>query len=241
MTDRWAPPRAVFFDAYGTLVAQHPSFEEIAARALRPIAPEVLPLDGREVDRHIERCIIAHRQSGRLVHYPAAAADAFWRATYRELLAERLPAERAAQAADALLAAVTDLSAWALYPDAPPALAAIRAAGLTLGILSNWEDWLDDLLIALNLGDTFDHVLVSGTLGLEKPDPAIFHHALTLAGVAPAELVYVGDSFHHDIEPCLALGIRAVLIDRHQRRPDAAGYERVTDLRDLPALLGLSA
>src|SRR3712207_715611 len=139
MTDRWAPPRAVFFDAYGTLVAQHPSFEEIAARALRPIAPEVLPLDGREVDRHIERRIVAHRQSGRLVHYPADAADAFWRATYRELLAERLPAERAAQAADALLAAVTDLSAWALYPDAPPVLAAIRAAGLTLGILSNWE------------------------------------------------------------------------------------------------------
>lgn len=241
MTTTWAQPRAVFFDAYGTLVAQHPSYEAVVERALRSIAPELLPLDGHALDRHIEASIVAHRGSGRLVHYPAGAAQAFWRATYRQFLADHLPAERAAQAADALLAAFTDLGSWALYPDVPPVLTALRAAGLTLGLLSNWEDWLTDLLIALEIGDTFDHVLVSGILGLEKPDPAIFQRALALAGIAPAEMVYVGDSLHHDIEPCLALGIRAVHIDRHDRRPETAGHERITDMRQLPSLLGLTA
>ena len=184
--------------------------------------------------------MLGQRRAGRLVHYPATAARAFWQATYVEFLSDQLPPARAALVADRLLASFTELSTWALFPDVPPVLAMLRAAGLMLGILSNWEDWLDDLLAALQLRDHFKHILVSGVLGLEKPDPAIFQHALRVAGVAPAELVYVGDSVHHDIEPCLALGIRAILIDRADRHRAVGADHRLTDLRALPGLLGLA-
>jgi putative hydrolase of the HAD superfamily len=239
MNQSTARPRAIFFDAGGTLIAQHPSPEAITERALATVAPELLPLDGRALDRHIEARILAHRAGGRLVHFPAPSARAFWTETYRSFLADRLPPDRATQAAEALLAAFTDLGAWALYPDAPAALVALRESGLTLGLLSNWEDWLDELLAALELRDAFRHVLVSGVLGMEKPDPAIFRHALAVTGLTPAELVYVGDSPHHDVDPCLTLGIQPVLIDRHDRHPDVPGCIRIGDLRDLPAALGV--
>jgi putative hydrolase of the HAD superfamily len=203
------------------------------------LAPELPPLDMRALAAHIESSMIERRRAGRLVHHPADAARDFWRGAYLAFLGDRLPPERAAAVADGLLAAFTDVRAWALFPDVAPALAALRPTGLTLGILSNWEDWLGDLLAALDVRAAFDYVLVSGELGLEKPDPAIFRRALELAGAAPGELVYVGDSLHHDIEPCLALGIRAVLIDRADRHPDGPGYTRLTDLRLLAGALGL--
>jgi putative hydrolase of the HAD superfamily len=231
------PPRAVFFDAAGTLVHPHPSPEAIIAGVLERLAPEALPVDARALAAHLEAGMIARRRAGRLVHYPAEAAREFWRAAYLAFFADRLPPARAAAVADGLLAAFTDRRAWALYPDVRPALAALRRQGLILGLLSNWEEWLDELLVALAVRDAFDHVLVSGELGLEKPDPAIFERALALAGVAPAELVYVGDSLHHDIEPCLALGIRAVLIDRAGRAAASPAYTRLTDLRALSAAL----
>jgi putative hydrolase of the HAD superfamily len=234
-------PRAVFFDAAGTLVHAHPSPEAVVAGVVERLAPELPPLDTRALAAHIEAGMIARRSAGHLVHYPAAAAREFWRGAYLTFLGDALPPERAAIVADGLLAAFTDVRAWALFPDAAPALAALRPTGVTLGLLSNWEDWLGDLLTALDLRSTFDHVLVSGELGLEKPDPAIFRRALEMAGVAPGELVYVGDSLHHDIEPCLALGIRAVLIDRAGRHPDDPGYTRLADLRLLAGALGVAS
>jgi HAD superfamily hydrolase (TIGR01549 family) len=233
-------PRAVFFDAAGTLVGPHPSLAAAVVDVIAREAPELAPLDLKALDEHIEARILGHRRAGGLVHYPADAARAFWQATYVEFVAAHLPPERAIRVADGLLACFTELSHWALFPDVLPTLAALREAGLILGLLSNWEDWLDDLLVALRVRDRFDHVLVSGVIGLEKPDPAVFRRALALAGVAPSELVYVGDSLHHDIEPCLALGIRAVLIDRAGRHAETETYPRVTDLRALPALLGIA-
>jgi HAD superfamily hydrolase (TIGR01509 family) len=213
----------------------------VAHGVIEHLAPELPPLDMAALNRHIEARMIGQRQAGRLVHYPAEAAREFWRATYAEFLASHLEPAHAAVVADGLLVAFTDLSVWALFPDVTPTLAALRRARLPLGLLSNWEDWLADLLVALGLGETFSHVLVSGELGLEKPDAAIFHHALARTGLAPADLLYIGDSLHHDIEPCVALGIPAVLIDRRDRYADDPAYHRLTDLRALPALIGLTS
>ena len=57
--------------------------------------------------------------------------------------------------------------------------------------------------------------------------------------MAALEAVMVGDSYEDDIEGARALGIRAILLDRDGRYPDEA--ERITDLFQLPAALGLSA
>ncbi|MBM4436570.1 MAG: HAD family hydrolase [Actinobacteria bacterium] len=65
-----------------------------------------------------------------------------------------------------------------------------------------------------------DHVLISGELGVSKPDPAIFWLALEKAGCAPDEAVMVGDSLPADMAGAQALGIRTLWIDHRGQSAD---------------------
>ena len=99
-----------------------------------------------------------------------------------------------------------------LYEDAVPALAAMRARGLQIGLLSNSSRNLDDFVA--HHGLDADAVLTSHAHGKTKPHESIFRALLELLDVAPGEAVMVGDTLHEDIEGALAVGMRAVLIDR---------------------------
>jgi putative hydrolase of the HAD superfamily len=82
-----------------------------------------------------------------------------------------------------------------------------------------------------------DAAVSSGVHGKTKPHPTIFLAALERLAVAPAEAVMIGDSVGDDIEGARSVGMRALLIDRENRYPDVE--EKLTDLRALPAALGL--
>jgi len=73
--------------------------------------------------------------------------------------------------------------------------------------------------------------------GKTKPDPTIFRAVLDLLDVAPEAAAMVGDSLEDDIEGARAVGMRAFLVDREDRYPDAEG--RLPSLLALPAALGL--
>lgn len=102
-----------------------------------------------------------------------------------------------------------------------------------LGILSNWDTSLESkLLAAIGENVRFARVVGSETVGVAKPDPRIFTHALRDLGCAPHEVLFVGDSLRLDIAPALAQGIDAVLLDRHDTFPTYRG-RRVRSLREL--------
>jgi putative hydrolase of the HAD superfamily len=132
----------------------------------------------------------------------------------------------------------TDLANYALFEDVPPVLDRLRDAGLTLGVVSNFEEWLERLLERLGVREHFDVRVISGVEGLEKPDPRIFQLAMERAGVEAGGSVYVGDNPEFDVDPALALGMFPVLIDRRDRYPEAT-VARIASLDELPALLGL--
>jgi HAD superfamily hydrolase (TIGR01549 family) len=142
---------------------------------------------------------------------------------------------------DTYAAAVEMERAWAsaqhfeLYDDALPALDAVRAHGLKIGLLSNSARDLD--VFVAHHGLAVDAVLTSGAHGKTKPHEAIFLRMLELLDVAPAEAAMVGDTLEDDVEGALAVGMRAVLVDREGRHLDR---ERLDDLRGLPAALGLT-
>ena len=69
------------------------------------------------------------------------------------------------------------------------------------------------------LAGHFSAVLISGELGLGKPDPAIFHRAVGSLGADPLESVMVGDSWERDIEGALAAGLRAIWISHGHEPP----------------------
>ena len=80
--------------------------------------------------------------------------------------------------------------------------------------VSNWDVSLPEVLERCGLDGALDGVVSSAEAGVRKPDPAIFTPALELAGCAPAEALYVGDTPAEDLAAARAAGIPAVLIDR---------------------------
>jgi putative hydrolase of the HAD superfamily len=132
--------------------------------------------------------------------------------------------------------AFTDLSNYELFDDVRPVLQDLAETGLLLGVVSNFEPWLEDLFGALGVRDALSVRVISGVEGIEKPDPRIYELALDRAGVAADEAVFVGDNPEFDVDPPAALGMFTVLVDRRGRYPSHSGT-RVVSLAELPGLL----
>jgi HAD superfamily hydrolase (TIGR01549 family) len=123
-----------------------------------------------------------------------------------------------------------------LYEDTLPVLEELRRHALKIGLVSNTGRDLE-AFVAHHALDV-DVALSSGAHGKVKPDPSIFRAALHRLGVRPRHAAMVGDSPEDDVDGARKLGMRAFLVDREERFPDFEG--RLTDLRQLPAALGLS-
>jgi putative hydrolase of the HAD superfamily len=233
---------AVFFDAGETLLYPHPSFAELFAEVLREHGHRVDPARVQEIvsassSRFNE---ILSSDEARLWSTSPERSRALWDDLYRSFLEDLGVHDALDRLADALYARFTDLASYRLHPDAVPTLDRLRPTGLTLGLISNFEEWLEGLLESLQVAHFFDVTVISGVEGVEKPDARIFHLALQRAGVEPERSVYVGDNPAFDIEAARAVGMVPVLIDRRGRHEDTDAI-RITSLEDLPAAIGLSA
>jgi putative hydrolase of the HAD superfamily len=124
-----------------------------------------------------------------------------------------------------------------LFEDVLPTLVELRAHDLKLGLVSNTGRNLDEFV--RHHGLDVEAAVSSGAHGKTKPHPTIFQAALERLEVEPAAAVMVGDSIEDDVEGAKAVGMRGLLLDRENRYPEVE--EKLTDLRALPAALGLSA
>jgi HAD superfamily hydrolase (TIGR01509 family) len=103
---------------------------------------------------------------------------------------------------------------FALYDDVLPTLRALRARGLSIGLISNTHRSLETFASHFELDRLVSASVSSSEHGYNKPHPSIFHTALRLLAVAPGEAVMVGDSYRHDIQGATAIGMRAILVRR---------------------------
>ncbi len=117
-----------------------------------------------------------------------------------------------------------------LYPDARPALAALRQMGLWVGIAGNQTARAGRILRAMNL--PADLIATSADWGAAKPDPAFFDRVIQAAPGQPAEIVYVGDHRDNDLIPAKAAGLRAAFIRRGPWGHLWADDPQVTKLAD---------
>ena len=124
-----------------------------------------------------------------------------------------------------------------LYDDVADALAAIRAAGLRIGLVSNSAR--DVREFARHHALEVDAGISSFHHGRTKPHASIFRAVLDLLEVEPAEAAMVGDQIADDIEGAAAIGMRAILLDREGLHPEFA--PRIADLGELLPQLGLQA
>jgi putative hydrolase of the HAD superfamily len=95
-------------------------------------------------------------------------------------------------------------------------------------VVSNWDVSLADVLERVGLAPLVDAVVTSAAVGAAKPSPAIFAHALGLAGVAAQDALHVGDSLDEDVRGAAACGISAVLLRRDEDPVPAAAGDSVS-------------
>jgi REG-2-like HAD superfamily hydrolase len=225
------PLECVLFDAVDTLLAPAPSFQ---GRFVAVAAEHGVPLEEAAVDAAVAA---AAREAAWPEDWTDPATQrAFWLGFYREVLGSLGHSQE--ELAEALFQAFSDPAGYRLFDDVRPALDELAGRGMTLGLVSNFEPWLDEVLALQGIADRFAAVAISGTLGVAKPDPRIFKAALDEAGADPAATVHVGDQPVNDVAGALAAGITPVLIDRFGRHPDAGGAHRVEDLVGLLELVG---
>ena len=114
----------------------------------------------------------------------------------------------------------------AIEEDMMRAVERARAAGLKTGLLSN--SWGMGLYPRPRIDALFDAVVISGEVGMRKPDAQIFHLAVDKLGVSPARSVFVDDHPGH-LKAALELGMTTVL----HKAP-------AQTIPELESLLGLS-
>jgi putative hydrolase of the HAD superfamily len=108
-----------------------------------------------------------------------------------------------------------------------------------LAVVTNGASCLQrEKLEASGLADRFECVVVSGEIGVGKPDPAIFAHALRMLNAAPEAAVMVGDSLRNDVDGALAAGLRAVWVNR-DARPRPQGRPDLVEIESLASLAGV--
>jgi HAD superfamily hydrolase (TIGR01662 family) len=132
------------------------------------------------------------------------------------------------------------------YPDAVPAIRAVRDAGYRVGVVGNQPSSVEVVLRELDV--PLDLVASSASWGVEKPDPAFFARIAEELRLAPAEVAYVGDRLDHDVEPAAAAGMAAIFIRRgpwawiqagRTNPPEAAAT--IEGLGELPRVLSALA
>ena len=218
---------AVLFDAGGVLVLPDPTV----------LAPLLAPYGG---DPQIERHCRAH-YAAMAVKSTAGAGEAFWSeydhayvdsvgvdADHRDHAAQLLNVTRTAQ-----------LWRWPI-PDSMSALAALARDEVAMGVVSNASGQIEQELlraeicqVGAGIGAAMRCVIDSHVVGVAKPDPKIFEHALAFFPEFARERIgYVGDSVTMDVGGATAAGLHPILLDPYDDHGDAE-FERIRSLHDL--------
>lgn len=235
------PIRAIFFDLDDTLAGYQPSLEGLLLEVCQDAGIELTPQDvrrgwlaaGAYWRRSVAQRPLEHRSERQLVALytefdwrtlNAAGLDLNRRSAYRLFtrMLERFEATGSQQF---------------LYQDVLPALAALKARGLTLGVVTNRRDDLPAVCGELGILPLLDVIMGPEEAGVSKPHPGIFRAALRRVGVAPQAAVHVGDHPQLDVAGARRAGLRPMLVDRFEVFSGWDECQRVASLAEVAELI----
>ncbi len=105
-------------------------------------------------------------------------------------------------------------SAWELFPETASVLKALKGSGFELGVITNFDSRVYEVIDTLGIADYFDSITISSEAGYAKPSTEIFRRALARHGAAPGEALHVGDDLRNDYLGAREAGLRPVLLQR---------------------------
>lgn len=220
------------FDFADTLAELQPRRQDIVADYIARvggihIGPEAIARAYKAVDLLLPYSSVKTRTQEQRDH--------FYREYNRQMFALLGVTHRADPAG--LIAAFGERKAhWQLKPGARDTLVALRGRGYRIGIISNFDSRLEQVVFEfLGLGDLIDYLHISQTEGVEKPDPRFYLGFFERHGLQIERSVYVGDSYTLDFLPATGIGLRAWLLDEAGLYPHLP--EAIRSIGDVPGLL----
>lgn len=163
---------------------------EVVAAAVAGIAAAGLLPEILEAERH-EDCSAALNRSVSMLRFEKAGLDA--------------------ELADALYQLDFEPESHPLYSDVPDVLAAIRALGVKIALVSDIHFDLRADLANHGVAELFDAYVLSFEHGFQKPDPRMFQLALDAMGVEASDALMVGDRVSHD-GGAVSVGISTLIL-----------------------------
>jgi putative hydrolase of the HAD superfamily len=229
---------AVIFDFYGTLA----HWADPNADYGNVFAAYGYTLEGTVADDYFTRYDgVEHGEHS----VDEAAYEAWVRSRLRQLAEATGVVEEDTEAVvDALRQ--LDQGPMVAYPEALATLESLRRAGLAVGVCSNWGWELDEYLEEVGLLHLVDAGITSARAGSRKPHPGIYAKASRALGVAPTEVLFVGDSWEPDVRGPRRIGMGAAHVWREAERagrPAPAlepGDHRVEDLTGVLDIVGVA-
>jgi len=120
------------------------------------------------------------------------------------------------------------------YPETIAVLTALKEKGYKLVLVSNTDQLIDQVIERLDLAKYFDAMIFSYETGTLKTDKAFIEAALKKVSAKKTEALLVGDSVETDMVGAENAGIKAVLIDRKNKREHDP---KIATLEELPAFI----
>mgnify|MGYP005647999153 FL=1 len=213
--------KAVFFDVGGTMIRVHPSVGDVYATHARDFGfsgtPDELNEGFRSQWKKMGGIESLGNKSG------PEAEEKFWKDLVFEVFQPLGGLKRFDEYFELIFEVFRDGSNWKIHEDVIESriFEKLKARGIILGVISNWDSRLTSTLENLKLADHFKFILPSAVVGSAKPDNKIFEEALRLSGVKPHEACHIGDEVKTDIAGARNAGIHGILLDRDNRFDDS--------------------
>lgn len=223
---------AVFFDAAGTLFEVRGTVGGIYSAIARRYGADT---DPEELDRAFRRVFRAKSEQTLICTAEATLAQEkhWWFQIVESVFDSRMAPDDLSDYFDEVFEYFRTADAWRLYPDTLPCLECLQGLGYRLGIISNFDSRLIDLLTNLGIRRFFEDVTISWHAGGAKPDPRIFLKGTDAMGIPPSRAVLVGDSVEEDFQGACRAGLQAILLDREGKYCDNTSIPRVRSLAEL--------
>jgi HAD superfamily hydrolase (TIGR01662 family) len=242
------PYKAILFDMGYTLVTFDPPVLEIVQRALAQLGVERQREQIVEADRAVWGPYYAN--AGQEVFPATPEYDAQVQRGLSSQILNHLGVDP--HCVDEYRAAMDAIfrgeRAVQLYPDTLSTLDALAEQKYRLGIISNWSWNLRQWVRDVGLDGRFEVVWASAYAGCNKPHPGIFHQVLLQLELEPADALYVGDSYDHDVVGAQGVGMDVVWVNRASGLDDDPWMSRagsddpavstIAQLSDLLSLVG---
>lgn len=124
-----------------------------------------------------------------------------------------------------------------LFPDAHEVLTYLKSKYILHLISNGFKESTEIKIAGSKIGDYFDQIIISENVGVNKPDPAIFQHALDVSGAKKEESLMIGDSIEADVRGALSFGMDAIFFNAlGVNKPNDVPVE-ICGLKELMAIL----